>query len=78
MHTDRLSNIIEAYLEGQLRLETATAELTHVYVERGWGFYLVEQECRPEHLARMRALAERMDAVARATSHRGGAWRTTG
>ena len=66
MTADRLSNILEAYLEGQLRLETAAAELTHVYVERGWRFYLVEGECRPEHLVRMRALAERMDRAARA------------
>jgi len=65
MPTDRLSNILEAYLEGQLVLETAVAELTHVYLERGWGFYLVEQECRPEHLDRMRALAERVEAAAR-------------
>jgi hypothetical protein len=66
MQTDRLSNILEAYLGGELRLDTAAAELTHVYLERGWAFFLVEAECRPEHLARMRALAERVHASARA------------
>jgi hypothetical protein len=38
------------------------AELTHVYVERGWAFYLLERECRPEYLSRMRALASRLRA----------------
>jgi len=70
MDNDRLSNIVAAYLEGSLELETAVAQLTHVYVEHGWGFYLVEAECRPEHRARMRILAERMGAVA-ASGHRG-------
>ena len=41
---------------------TAVAELTHVYLERGWGFYLVERECRPEFLPRMRALASGLRA----------------
>lgn len=63
MQTDRLSNILEAYLGGELRLDTAVAELTHVYVERGWAFYLMERECRPEHLPRMRALASRLHAA---------------
>ena len=67
MPNDRLSNIVAEYLEGRLELDTAAAQLTHVYVEHGWGFYLVEAECRPEHRERMRALAARveeaMDAV---------------
>ncbi len=63
MHTDRLSNIVAAYVEGRLELDTAVAQLTHVYVEHGWGFYLVEAECEPRHRERMRALAARMDAV---------------
>ena len=42
MPTDRLANIIKAYLDGDLQLETAAAELTHVYVEHGWAFYLNE------------------------------------
>jgi hypothetical protein len=61
MHNDRLSNIVAEYLEGHLELDTAAAQLTHVYVEHGWGFYLVEAECRPEHRERMRALASRME-----------------
>jgi hypothetical protein len=67
MITDRLANIVQAYLEGELELETAAAELTHVYVEHGWAFYLEEAECYPEHRERMRALAARMDAALRAT-----------
>jgi hypothetical protein len=63
MPNDRLSNIVAEYLEGQLELDTAVAQLTHVYVEHGWGFYLVEAECRPEHRERMRALAARMEAA---------------
>jgi len=62
MHTDRLSNILQVYLGGELGIDTAVAELTHVYVERGWAFYLMERECRPEYLPRMRALASRLDA----------------
>ena len=62
-NTDRLSNIVAAYIKGHLELDTCVAELTHVYVEHGWRFYLVEAECEPAHLARMRALAERMGAV---------------
>ncbi len=61
MHNDRLSNIVAEYLEGHLELETAVAQLTHVYVEHGWRFYLVEAECRPEHRERMRALAARVE-----------------
>jgi hypothetical protein len=60
-YSDRLSNIVAEYLEGHLELETAVAQLTHVYVEHGWGFYLVEAECRPEHRERMRALAARVE-----------------
>jgi hypothetical protein len=48
-------------VQGHLELDTAAAQLTHVYVEHGWGFYLVEAECRPEHRERMRALASRME-----------------
>ena len=62
-NTDRLSNILAAYIQGHLELDTCVAELTHVYVEDGWAFYLVEAECAPEHRARMRALADRMDAA---------------
>lgn len=80
MHNDRLSNIVAEYLEGHLELETAVAQLTHVYVERGWGFYLVEAECRPEHREAMRALAARaeeaMDAVT--TSRKRSSGRGTG
>jgi hypothetical protein len=64
--TDRLSNLLAAYVSGRLELETCVAELTHVYVEQGWSFYLLEEECEPEHLDCMRALAERMDACASA------------
>jgi hypothetical protein len=60
MQTDRLSNILEVYLGGDLGLDTAVAELTHVYLERGWAFYLLERECRPDYLPRMRALASRL------------------
>jgi hypothetical protein len=67
MTTDRLANIIQTYLEGELELETAAAELTHIYLEHGWVFYLDETKCYPEHRERMRALAARMDAVQRAT-----------
>jgi hypothetical protein len=61
MEKDRLSNLVAEYLEGRLELDTAVAQLTHVYVEHGWGFYLVEAECQPEHRERMRALAARME-----------------
>jgi hypothetical protein len=61
MDHDRLSNIVAEYLAGHLELDTAAAQLTHVYVEHGWGFDLVEAECRPEHRERMRALAARME-----------------
>lgn len=72
MENDRLSNILAEYLEGHLGLETAAAQLAHVYVEHGWGFYLVEEECRPEHRERMRALAARVEEAmtAAATSRR--------
>jgi hypothetical protein len=64
--SDRLSNILAAYIGGRLELDTCAAELTHAYVERGWRFYLVEGECAPEHRDRMRALAERMRVARRA------------
>jgi hypothetical protein len=60
--TDRLSQIIRVYLEGDLELDTAVAELVHAYVERGWRFSLVETECAPEFRDRMRTLAIRVDA----------------
>jgi hypothetical protein len=63
MPSDRIARIVEVYLTGELELNTAVAELTHVYVEHGWRFYLVEAECAPEHRERMRALASRMNAV---------------
>ena len=61
MDSDRLSNIVAEYLEGRLELDTAVAQLTHVYVEHGWGFYLVEAECHPELRERMRVLAARVE-----------------
>jgi uncharacterized glyoxalase superfamily protein PhnB len=64
--TDRLSNIVAAYMDGRLELDTCVAELTHLYVEHGWGFYLVEEQCDPRYRDRMRALADRLDS-ARAT-----------
>jgi hypothetical protein len=59
---DRLSHIIQVYLEGELELNTAAAELVHVYVEQGWRFSLVEAECAPRFRDRMRELATRVDA----------------
>jgi hypothetical protein len=58
--SDRLSRIIQVYLAGELELDTAVAEVTHVYVERGWRFVLVEAECHPRHRERMRLLASRI------------------
>jgi hypothetical protein len=80
MDSDRLSNIVAEYLEGRLELETAVAQLTHVYVEHGWGFYLVEAECQPEHRERMRVLAARMERAmgATAASRQRGPGRGTG
>jgi hypothetical protein len=73
MPTDRLANLVQVYLQGELELDTAVAELTHVYVEHGWAFYLNEAECYPEHRERMRALATRLDAVlAGLAARRGG------
>jgi hypothetical protein len=66
MHHDRLSNIVAEYLAGHLEFDTAVAQLTHVYVEHGWGSYPVEAECQPEHRERMRGLAAR-DAACRGT-----------
>jgi hypothetical protein len=60
---DRLSNIIQIYLEGGLELDTAAAELTHVFVYRGWRFSLVESDCEPRFRDRMRALAVQIDAT---------------
>jgi hypothetical protein len=61
--SDRLTRIIQVYLEGDLELDTAVAELVHVYVEHGWRFSLVEAECDPRHRGRMHALAVEVDAV---------------
>jgi hypothetical protein len=60
--SDRLSRIIQVYLEGQLELDTAVAELVYAFVERGWRFSLIEADCEPRFRERMRALAHRVDA----------------
>jgi hypothetical protein len=60
--SDRLSHIIQVYLAGELELDTAVAEVTHVYVEQGWRFVLVEAECQPRYRERMRVLAARVHA----------------
>ena len=59
--SNRLSNIIQVYLAGELELDTAVAELMHVYVERGWRFSLVAADCEPRFRERMRILAVRVD-----------------
>jgi len=61
--SDRLASIIRVYLEGELELDTAVAELVYVFVERGWRFSLIEAECEPRHRERMHALAARVDAA---------------
>jgi hypothetical protein len=61
--SDRLSHIIQVYLEGELELDTAVAELRQVYLKRGWRFSLLEDECDPRYKARMRTLAARIEAV---------------
>jgi len=61
--SERLSRIIQVYLEGDLELDTAVAELVHVYVEHGWRFSLVEADCDPRFRDRMHALAAEVDAV---------------
>jgi len=60
--SDRLANIIQVYLEGELELDTAVAELVYAYVERGWRFSLVEADCEPRYRERMHALVVRVDA----------------
>jgi hypothetical protein len=60
--SDRLSRIIEVYLAGELELETAVAEVTHVYIQRGWRFVLIESQCQPRYRERMRILATRVHA----------------
>ena len=60
--SDRLTNIIRVYLEGDLELDTAVAELVYVYVERGWRFSLIQADCDPRYRDRMHALAVRVDA----------------
>ena len=62
--TDRLRHIIEIYLAGDLELNTAVAELVHVYIERGWRFSLIESDCDPRYRERMRILAQQVDDVA--------------
>jgi hypothetical protein len=59
--SDRLSHIIQVYLEGELELDTAVAELLQVYVQRGWRFSLVAADCEPRFRDRMRILAVRVD-----------------
>jgi hypothetical protein len=61
--SDRLASIIRVYLEGELELDTAVAELVYAFVERGWRFSLIEAECDPRHRERMHALAFRVDAA---------------
>jgi hypothetical protein len=61
---DRLSHIIEIYLQGELELDTAVAELMHVYIERGWRFSLIETECEPGFRDAMHALANQVDLEA--------------
>jgi hypothetical protein len=60
--SDRLSHIIQVYLAGELELNTAVAEVTHVYLERGWRFTLIEADCQPRYRERMRVLAARIEA----------------
>jgi hypothetical protein len=62
--TDRLSHIIEVYLAGDLELNTAAAELVHVYIARGWRFSLIESDCDPRFRELMRTLARRVDDAA--------------
>ena len=61
--SDRLASIIRVYLEGDLELDTAVAELVYAFVQRGWRFSLIEAECEPRHRERMHALAVRVDAA---------------
>jgi hypothetical protein len=61
--SERLTRIIQVYLDGDLELDTAVAELVHVYVEHGWRFSLVEAECDPRYRERMHALAVEVDTV---------------
>jgi hypothetical protein len=60
--SDRLSKIIQVYLEGDLELDTAVAELVYAFIERGWRFSLVDAECEPRFRDRMHTLAARVDA----------------
>ena len=61
--SERLTRIIQVYLDGELELEMAVAELVHVYVEHGWRFSLVEADCDPRFRDRMHALAAEVDAA---------------
>jgi hypothetical protein len=60
--SDRLTNLIQIYLAGDLELDTAVAELVYAFVHRGWRFSLVESDCEPRFRERMRALAVQVDA----------------
>ena len=60
--SERLAHIIQVYLAGELELDTAAAEVTHVYLNRGWRFVLVESDCQPRYRKRMRVLAARVHA----------------
>lgn len=59
--SDRLVHIIQVYLQGELELDTAVAELVYAYVVRGWRFSLIEAECDPRFRERMHLLAVRVD-----------------
>jgi hypothetical protein len=61
--SERLTRIIQVYLEGDLELDTAVAELVHVYVKHGWRFSLVEADCEPRFRERMHTLATEVDAA---------------
>lgn len=60
--SDRLSHILQVYLDGELDLDTAAAEVRHVYLARGWRFMLIEADCEPRYRERMRVLAARVQA----------------
>jgi hypothetical protein len=60
--SNRLANIIRVYLQGDLELDTAVAELVYAYVGRGWRFSLIESDCDPRYRGPMHTLAVRVDA----------------
>ena len=63
LKSDRLASVIRVYLDGELELGTAVAELVFVFLERGWRFSLIEADCDPRHRERIRALAVRFDGA---------------